>query len=137
MFTSVVLFQTFTKMPKTREISVEVRQMIVDDHESGLGYRKIAEKYNKSKATTKSIIQKLKKTKSVLNKTRSGRPPKTTSREDKRIVREVKRESVVSARAIKEKLSMNVSERTIQRRLRSAGFYGSRVTKKNLHFKKK
>ena len=37
----------------------------------------------------------------VQTKARTSRPPKTTSREDKLIVREVKREPVISGRAIK------------------------------------
>ena len=63
------------------------------------------------------------------NKAHLGHSPKTTSREDKVIVGEVKSEPVVSARATKKKLNMNISELKIQHRLQPAGFY---FTKNNL-----
>jgi len=50
-----------------------------------------------------------------------GRKRKTNPVEDRRIIRETKINSTVTGRVIWENVQINISERTVRRRLREAG----------------
>lgn len=117
-------------MPKIKEISLDLRQLIVDDHKNGLSYNKIAKKYKKSKATIQTVIRKFKNHQTIENMPRTGRPRKTSLRDDNRIIKEIKKEPTLSSKNIKEMCNLDVSVSTIQRRIRAAGFYGSHMKKK-------
>ena len=66
------------------------------------------------------------------NLRKCGRPRKTTTRENRLICREVKSNSATSSRQIKESLSLDVSSRTIRRRLNEEGIHSYFAKKKPL-----
>ncbi|XP_076175230.1 uncharacterized protein LOC143150664 [Ptiloglossa arizonensis] len=67
----------------------------------------------------------------VHNLTKSGRPRKTSRRDDKMIIREIKKDYSISAQATKENLSLiNIHGRTMRRRLNKCGFKNYLAKKK-------
>lgn len=109
-------------MPPKHELSIDLRSRIIIDYKNGLSQRKIAEKFSVSKTAVQKICFKYKSTGSVQNLPRKGRPKATSSREDALILREIKKQPTNSARKVKETLNLEVSCKTIQRRLKSSGF---------------
>lgn len=126
-------------MVKSREISEDLRQLVVNDRNKGLSYEKISEKYKISKTGAYDICKKFITYGTVKNLVRSGRKPKTSAKDDSMIVRLAKKNPLISAREIKEELNLPVSNRTVQYRLKNAGLsnyiqkrkpYISRINKK-------
>lgn len=68
-------------MTKTKELSKDVRDKIVDLHKAGLGYKTIAKQLGEKVTTVGAIIRKWKKHKITVNLPRSGAPCKISSRE--------------------------------------------------------
>lgn len=64
------------------------------------------------------MVKKYKKTKTVVRKIGSGRKRATTEQTDRKIYREVRKNPRTSSRILKESLNLNVSEKTIRRRLK-------------------
>ena len=62
---------------KTKELSKQVRDKVVEKYRSGLGYKKISETLNIPRSTIKAIIKKWKEY-GTTNLPRGGRPPKLT-----------------------------------------------------------
>lgn len=134
-------------MAARKEINIEIRKLIVKDRENGLSLREIGKKYNVSKTCVDKICKKFGKTQQLGNLPGRGRKRATTRREDSLIVREIQRKPGTSSREIKEQLNLNVSTKTIRRRLHEKNFT-SRVSirkpmispknkKKRLDFAKK
>ena len=77
-------------MGKGKELTNEKRQMVVDLHKSGNGYKTIAKKLNIPLTTIRAIIKKFKTTGTVVNLPGRGRkcilPPRTV----RQMVREAK-----------------------------------------------
>ncbi|CAB1455299.1 unnamed protein product [Pleuronectes platessa] len=65
---------------KTKEVTKQVRDKVVEKYEAGLGYKKISKALNISLSTIKSIIRKWKEYGTTANLPRGGRPPKLKSR---------------------------------------------------------
>ncbi|CAB1458230.1 unnamed protein product [Pleuronectes platessa] len=65
---------------KTKELTKQVRDKVVEKYEAGLGYKKISRALNISLSTIKSIIRKWKEYGTTANLPRGGRPPKLKSR---------------------------------------------------------
>ncbi|CAB1418210.1 unnamed protein product [Pleuronectes platessa] len=65
---------------KTKELTKQVRDKVVEKYEAGLGYKKISRALNISLSTVKSIIRKWKEYGTTANLPRGGRPPKLKSR---------------------------------------------------------
>ncbi|CAB1422873.1 unnamed protein product [Pleuronectes platessa] len=61
---------------KTKELTKQVRDKVVEKYEAGLGYKKISRALNISLSTIKSIIRKWKEYGTTANLPRGGRPPK-------------------------------------------------------------
>ena len=61
-------------MGKTKELSKDVRDKIVDLHRAGIGYKTISKKLYEKDTTVGAIIQKWKKYKITVNRPRSGAP---------------------------------------------------------------
>ena len=60
-------------MGKTKEHTVQLRQMCVDLHKSGNGYKKIATRLHLPISTVRGIVKKFKTTGTVVNKPGRGR----------------------------------------------------------------
>lgn len=106
---------------ETKQISLQIRKLIVKDRQNGLSNRKIGHKYGVSEAAVRKIWKKFQELGTVADKIGRGRKRKTSIKEDRRIIRETKKNSTITSRVIRENLQLNISERTVRRRLREAG----------------
>ncbi len=77
-------------MAKTKELSKDVRDKIVDLHKAGMGYKTIAKQLGEKVTTVGVIIRKWKKHKITLNLPRSGAPCKISPRGVSMIMRTVR-----------------------------------------------
>lgn len=134
-------------MATRKEISLQVRKLIIEDHQSGLSFAKIAEKYKISKSGAEKVCKKFETSHQITNLPGRGRKRATNYRQDALIVRQTKVKSNISSSEIKDQLNLNVSTKTIRRRLHEKGL-SSRVSikkpmitlknkKKRLEFAKK
>ncbi|CAB1453029.1 unnamed protein product [Pleuronectes platessa] len=74
------VFSSQACIMKTKELTKQVRDKVVEKYEAGLGYKKISRALNISLSTIKSIIRKWKEYGTTANLPRGGRPPKLKSR---------------------------------------------------------
>ncbi len=77
-------------MAKTKELSKDVRDTIVDLHKAGMGYKTIAKQLGEKVTTVGAIIRKWKKHKITVNLPRSGAPCKSSPRGVSMIMRTVR-----------------------------------------------
>ncbi|XP_073516379.1 uncharacterized protein [Phyllobates terribilis] len=63
-------------MPRSKEISDEVRRKVVEAHEAGKGYKTISKVCNLHRSTVRQIIYKWKTFNTISSRPRSGRPTK-------------------------------------------------------------
>lgn len=100
-----------------KKISLQIRKLVVADHNQGLFNREIARKFTISEAAVRNIIKKFQDTGYVMDKTGRGQKRKTKDTEDRRIIREVNRSPTISSRKIKENIHETVFTRSIPRLL--------------------
>ena len=67
-------------MGKTKELSKDIRDKIVDLHKAGMGYKKISKQHGEKLTTVGAIIRKWKKHKVPANLPQSGAPRKISPR---------------------------------------------------------
>ncbi|XP_074472562.1 uncharacterized protein LOC141756598 [Sebastes fasciatus] len=77
-------------MGKTKGLSKDVRDKIVDLHKTGMGYKTISKQLCEKETTVGAIIRKWKKHKMTINRPRSGAPRKISSRGVSMIMRKVR-----------------------------------------------
>ncbi len=77
-------------MAKTKELSKDVRDKIVDLHNAGMGYKTIAKQLGEKVTTVGAIIRKWKKHKITVNLPRTGAPCKISPRGVSMIMRRVR-----------------------------------------------
>ncbi len=77
-------------MAKTKELSKDVRDKIVDLHKAGMGYKTISKQLGEKVTTVGAIIRKWKKNKITVNLARSGAPCKISPRGVSMIMRTVR-----------------------------------------------
>ena len=77
-------------MGKTKELSKDIRDKIVDLHKAGMGYKKISKQLGKKLTTVGAIIRKWKKHKVTANLPRSGAPRKISPRGISMMMRKVR-----------------------------------------------
>ncbi len=77
-------------MAKTKEMSKDVRDKIVDLHNAGMGYKTIAKQLGEKVTTVGAIIRKWKKHKITVSLPRSGAPCKISPRGVSMIMRTVR-----------------------------------------------
>lgn len=126
--------------------SDDLRRLVIEGRNDGLSYSELAGRFKMSKAGARKICVKYDTTGFIVNMPKTGRPRKTSQRTDKRIVREIAKNPLGTARTIKETLELDVSTRTINRRLKSGGLesrlqirkpFLTAAHKKRLEFAKK
>ena len=121
-------------MGKSKQISPSNRAVIIALHNEGLPTREIAERGFAGKSAVAQIIKRFKMEQTLHVKGRSGRPRITSSREDRILVRKclINRRSSSKQLAceLRQSTGCVVSERTIRRRLLSAGLKSCRPAKK-------
>lgn len=130
------LLRISVKMPKTKELSVETRAMIVSYHRLGRSNRQIARELKLNRRTVDYNVNKYKNRASFSNVKRTGRPRATTSADDRQIVITSKRNRRKTAPEIAAEINRgrekSISVTTVQRRLRSAGLFGRIAMRKPL-----
>ncbi|XP_007257709.3 uncharacterized protein LOC103047325 [Astyanax mexicanus] len=107
-------------MPRSREISEDVRKKVVEAHQSGKGYKLISKALGLSKTTIRAILQKWKTFGTVMNLPRSGRPPKISPKTRREIIREVKKNPCTTSKDVQAALAaanISVHDSTIRRLL--------------------
>ena len=123
-------------MVKNKELSTEKRSNVVILHKIGKTYNEIAKILKISKGTVSKTLKRNRETGSNVNKKRSGRPRKTSKRDDDKIltISSANRfETAPNIRAkINERLPSPISVSTVQRRLREKGMFGRIAVKKPL-----
>jgi len=77
-------------MGKTRELSRDINEKIVDLHKAGMGYKTISKKHGEKETTVGAIIRQWKKYKITFNRHRSGAPCKSLSHWGLMIMRKVR-----------------------------------------------
>lgn len=121
-------------MPKQSEISFEIRVKIQLLHEQGKTQKEIAKLVKCSRCAVQSAIKRFAETGTHANKPRTGRNRVTTSREDRKLIRESvkdrKKTSSELAAALTEETGKSISARTARRRLVEAGLKGCKARKK-------
>uniref|UniRef100_A0A8C9X1V4 Transposase Tc1-like domain-containing protein n=1 Tax=Sander lucioperca TaxID=283035 RepID=A0A8C9X1V4_SANLU len=111
-----------------KELSEDLRSIIVDLHKAGKGYKVISK--------TLEIHQHFG---TVATLPRSGHPVKMTPRAQRRLINEVKKQSRMTAKDLKASLelaSISVHESTIRKTLNKQGIYGRTPRRKPLLTKK-
>jgi transposase len=109
-----------------RQLSDFEKGQIVTWREAGDSLRTIAAKLNRSAPCILKFLQKFESLGTSARQSGSGRPKKTSERDDRAIVREVQKDRFVSAKQIKANLNLSgVHERTIRNRIREHGMYRS------------
>ena len=84
-------------MPRTREISEDLRLRIVALHKAGKGYKSTSKSLDVHQSTVRHIVYKWRKFSTVATLPRSGCPAKMTARAQRRMLSEVKKNPRVSA----------------------------------------
>ncbi|KAJ8371130.1 hypothetical protein SKAU_G00111580 [Synaphobranchus kaupii] len=77
-------------MGKTKELSKDIRDKIVDLHKAGMGYKTIGKQLGEKETTVGAIIRKWKKHKMTINRPRSGAPRKISPHGVSMIMRKVR-----------------------------------------------
>lgn len=120
-------------MSRGKQLSIQRRNDIVQDYLSGLSRTNIAQKYFLSITTISRTISRFQNTKSNEDKLRCGRPKKISSHSDSFILREIKKNTGISANQIVQNLNnvhgYSISPSTVRRRLYERGFHGRRPRK--------
>ena len=123
-------------MAKVRNLSTEERVKVTVLHEEGYSSRQIANKLKCNQSTVIRLIKKKQITDQVVDKARSGRPRKSSSRDD-RVLRRLsltnrKLTSPQLAHQWMESCSAHVSPSTVRRRCLEFGLKGCRARRKPL-----
>ena len=126
-------------MARKHQISYETRVKVVSLHEAGFSQRKIVRMLNGtgiSLCGVQTTLQRYKETGSFEDRNRSGRPPKTTARDDRNLVMLSMRNRRATSRDLTAQwnraISGVVDPSTVRRRLLKAGLRGCVAKKKPL-----
>ena len=123
---------------KTKELSKQLRNKVVERHRSGEGYKKISKALNIPWSTVKSIIKKWKVYGTTQNLLRAGRPPKLNSRVRMALVREASKRPMTTLKDLQRSMAEmeeTVHVSTIAQVLHKSGLYG-RVARRKPFLKK-
>jgi transposase len=119
---------------KSSEVPIAERKLIYKLHMEGKSYLKIANLVNRSKSAIQYVIKNIKTNGDVVNKQRKGGPRKLTTREEKAVIREIKKEPRISgpklAAFVLRYFNKQVSAETCRRILRRENFHGKVARKK-------
>ena len=117
-------------------LTPEYRIQVLVLHEEGYSSPQIAAKVGCNQSTVVRLLQKHKHTGSTKDRQRSGRPRKSTAREDRALIRTSlcnrKLTSPELLREWKEKCSVSASTSTVRRRCLEFGLRGCKARKKPL-----
>ena len=118
----------FSTMGKTKELSKDIRDKIVDLHKAGMGYKKISKQLGEKLTSVGAIIRKWKKHKVTANLPRSGAPCKISPRGISMMMRKVKDQPSTTQEELVNDLKAvgtTVAKRTISNTLHREGLKSS------------
>ena len=110
--------------------SDQLREKIITDFNNGESVTYIGKKFDIHHSVISRIISRFRSSGSLTTVHKGGRPRKTSDRDDKAIIRLIKKDPFVSSKSIATQLSSNVTPRTIQRRAVEGGLKSFRSAKK-------
>lgn len=119
-------------MPKTKEISLDLRKRIIDAHKAGEGYTKLSKRFKVSRTGVRGIIQRYKDSHTLQNKPGRGRKRKISERLERQLVRNMSRDPRLTVKTLVNDLATRgiiVSQKTISRALHRNGLRGCRPRK--------
>ncbi len=116
-------------MGKTKELSKDTRDKIVDLHKAGMGYRTIGKQLGKKATTVGTIIRKWKKFKMTVNLPRTEAPCKVSPHGVSMILRKVRDQPRTDLVNDLKKAGTTVSTVTISNTLHRHGFKSCSVCK--------
>ena len=111
-------------MGKTKELSKDIRNKIVDLHKAGMGYKKISKQLGERLTTVGAIIRRWKKHKVTANLPQSGAPRKISPRGISMMMRKVRDQPSTTQEELVNDLKAvgtTVSKRTISNTLHREG----------------
>jgi transposase len=120
---------------KTKELSKQVRDKVLEKYRLELGYKKISDTLIIPQSTIKSIINKWKEYGTTTNLLREGRPPKLTEQARRALIREATKRPKITQKELRSstaEIGTSVHRTTLSRTLHKAGLYGRVVRKKPL-----
>ena len=91
-------------MNKRQELPHTIRRKIIDEHENGVGYRRISAKFKIPVSTIGNLIRKWKAHGSIANRPRIGAPCKISDRGVRNIVRKVKQDPRITRGELQKQL---------------------------------
>ena len=116
------LFSSMVKQLTPRK-RAEIRGM----HRAGATTKELAAHFGRSERTMRNIVKTISERGSLDRKEGSGRPRKTTARQDKLIIRQVKKDRECTSIDIQRELGLeHVSDKTIRRRIAECSVLNSR-----------
>ena len=122
------------RMGSGREVSLEVQNAIIRSVKSGIPQKDLARQFNLAKSTISKIVRRFEAHGCVVKAQRSGRPKKTSDHQDRLIVRLSKLDPSLTSQDIQKKMvemyGIALSQSTTKNRLRVAGLFGRRPSKK-------
>ena len=110
----------------TRHYSAAVRYRAIGMFEAGMTVEIICQRLDVPQATTYFWIRKFKKTGDVERREGSGRPPVTSKRTDRRLVRLAKSNRFASSSVLVSLSDESINPTTVRRRLRAKGCFSRR-----------
>lgn len=115
-----------------RKLSDAERWQAVGMVRGGLSYRQTAERFNVSHSVIVRLLQRVGETGDVKERHRTGRPVKTTPREDRLLKRLARRDPFSTANTLRNHWIVNgrISRRTVNRRLNNARLHARRPIKR-------
>ena len=123
-------------MNKRSKVSNSIRENVVKLHKQNYSIRSIAEKLKLSKSVVGRISKLNNGQCRIISPYKVGRPRKTTKREDRIMQRMTLKDrfetSAGIARIMEATTSVNVSRKTVSRRLKEIGLFARRPQKKPL-----
>ena len=126
-------------MPRSKEISEDLRKTVIDAHQSRKGYKTISKDLGLHQSTVRQIVYKWRKFKTTVTLPRSGRPTKISLRTNLKIIKEVTKNPTETSKDLQATLALanvNVHDSTIRKRLNKNGVHGRIARRKPLLSKK-
>ena len=134
-YNSVIIPSFTVKMyRKSKNISFNLRQLVIFHREKGKSYRQIAAILDLKKSTVADIVNRYKNEDRIESLPQSGRRKIINEREKRKIIRKVKENPRLSASTLaaefREESGKNVSTQTVRRLLKEDGYNGRVAIKK-------